>query len=168
MMGPERTPPNTPRRSGRGAPHVSAIWSRRSIRGLCPCHGKAGSRAACPSVPDERRAAVTGNETAARAYRMDLTIAECISAVRRAGEDLAIAAARTPLDAPLPACPAWRLRDLLRHLGGVHRWATTYVATGRMQAMDAREEEALMASWPADNSALLEWFRAGHTALVQA
>ena len=111
---------------------------------------------------------MTGNETAARAYRMDLTIAECISAVRRAGEDLALAAARTSLDAPIPTCPAWRLRDLLRHLGGVHRWATTYVATGRMQALDAREEEALMASWPADNRALLEWFRAGHTALVQA
>ena len=111
---------------------------------------------------------MTGNETAARAYRMDLTIAECISAVRRAGEDLAIAAARTPLDAPVPTCPDWRLRDLLRHLGGVHRWATTYVATGRRQAMDAREEEALMASWPTDNSALLEWFHAGHTTLVQA
>ena len=109
---------------------------------------------------------MTANDTAP-AYRMDLPIADCIDAVRREGEALATAAARTPLDAPIPTCPDWRLRDLLRHLGGIHRWATTYVTTGRAQAMNTQEEEALMASWPADD-ALLDWFRVGLAALVQA
>jgi uncharacterized protein (TIGR03083 family) len=114
-----------------------------------------------------RKTAVTDPETAARASTTGLPVAAYIDAVRREGEALAGVAARTPLDAPIPTCSDWRLCDLLRHLGGVHRWATTYITTGRAQAMDAREEEALMASWP-DDGALIDWFRAGHATLVQA
>lgn len=33
-------------------------------------------------------------------------------------------------DAPVPTCPDWSLRDLVAHLGGVHRWAAHAVVEG--------------------------------------
>ena len=35
------------------------------------------------------------------------------------------------LDADVPTCPGWTLRDLAHHLGGVHRWARIAAAHGR-------------------------------------
>jgi uncharacterized protein (TIGR03083 family) len=92
---------------------------------------------------------------------------DLIAALRRAGEALANAAARTDLDAPIPPCPGWRLRDLLAHISGVHRWATAHVAERRARPMDQAEEDALFASAP-DDAALLDWFREGHATLVRA
>jgi Mycothiol maleylpyruvate isomerase N-terminal domain len=57
-------------------------------------------------------------------------IAEHIICLRSEGELLARAAESVPLDTPVPSCPGWRARDLLAHLGFVHRWATGYVAGG--------------------------------------
>ncbi len=33
-------------------------------------------------------------------------------------------------DRAMPTCPGWRMEDLVRHLGAVHRWALTYVSKG--------------------------------------
>jgi len=93
-----------------------------------------------------------------------MEIAELIAALRREGEALAEAAARTDLEAPILACLDWRLRDLLAHIGGVHRWATTHVAERRPRPMDDAEEVALFAQAP-DDAALLDWFRDGHAVL---
>ncbi len=41
---------------------------------------------------------------------------------------MADAAGSTGPDAPVPSCPDWAVRDLVRHTGGVHRWATGVVA----------------------------------------
>ena len=92
---------------------------------------------------------------------------EHIAALRREGEKLAAVAANADLDAPVPTCPEWRLRDLLRHTSEVHRWATVHVAQGRTQPMDEQEEAAFFGQWPGDG-ALLDWFRDGHAALVYA
>ena len=54
-------------------------------------------------------------------------VAEHIAALRAEGPLLARAAERAGPDAPVPACPGWRMRDLVRHVGNVHRWATGYV-----------------------------------------
>ena len=43
------------------------------------------------------------------------------------------AVAATPperLDLAVPTCPGWTVRDLIVHLGGVHRWAATFLAEG--------------------------------------
>ena len=57
----------------------------------------------------------------------------CIETVVEEGERFGIVAQElatglTPvsggLDAPVPWVPAWRARDLIGHLGTVHRWAT--------------------------------------------
>ena len=95
-----------------------------------------------------------------------MEIAEHIAALRHEGNLLAAAAAASDLDAPIPACPEWRLRDLLRHLGGVHRWATAHVAERRSRPMGDDEETAVMGQWPHADDALVDWFRAGHAALV--
>lgn len=95
-----------------------------------------------------------------------MDVAEHISELRRQGELLAAAAARVELDTPVPTCPEWRVRDLVRHVGGVHRWAATYVAESRTERMDQDDVERMMASWPGDDR-LIDWFREGHLELVR-
>ena len=95
-----------------------------------------------------------------------MEIAQHVARLVAEGELLADAAARTDLDASVPTCPGWRVRDLVRHVGGVHRWAATYVAQSRSEPMDEGEEHAVMDTWP-DDGALVEWFREGHAILVR-
>jgi uncharacterized protein (TIGR03083 family) len=94
-----------------------------------------------------------------------MEISEHIAALRREGELLAASAAAADLDTPIPTCPEWRMRDLLRHVGDVHRWAATHVGQRRTQPRDEEEEAAMLGLWP-DDDTLVDWFRAGHAALV--
>lgn len=93
--------------------------------------------------------------------------AEHIAALRENGRLLAEAARRAGLDAPVPSCPDWRVRDLVAHIGGVHRWATAFVAEGRTEPMDAATRARYRGGAPADAD-LLDWFADGHLALVRA
>jgi uncharacterized protein (TIGR03083 family) len=63
------------------------------------------------------------------------------------------------LDAPVPSCPGWSLRDLVVHLGGVHQWAAHAVVEGNP---NLRPEP------PADEgrSGLTAWYRRHATHLV--
>jgi uncharacterized protein (TIGR03083 family) len=94
-----------------------------------------------------------------------MEITEHIAVLRREGDLLAAAAAASGPDAPVPTCPDWRMRDLVRHVGGVHRWAAAHVAEGR--AKPIADLEAVVAAWPGDGD-LLEWFREGHARLATA
>jgi len=94
-----------------------------------------------------------------------MEIADHIACLRSEGELLAEAAERSPLTAPVPSCPGWQIRDVLAHLGFVHRWATRYVAEGRTEATSEPGEEEIIRLAPADES-LVGWFRAGHARLV--
>jgi uncharacterized protein (TIGR03083 family) len=79
------------------------------------------------------------------------------------GPSLADAAARAGLDAPVPATD-WTVRDLVTHVGGVHRWATDIVAhCGK--SFDTPAGDAV-GTGPSD-AELVDWFRAGHAALVE-
>lgn len=84
-----------------------------------------------------------------------------MQAIEDNGVALADAAARAGLEATVPTCPDWTVRDLVGHQGQVHRWAATFVATGRTDADLALEDV------PGDD-ALLAWFRDGHSRLVDA
>lgn len=95
-----------------------------------------------------------------------MRIAEHIAVLREDGERLAEAAESAGLDASVPTCPRWQVRDLLAHLGGVHRWAASYVSSGRSHP-GTREEEAAFFTKVRDD-ALVGWFREGHRALVEA
>ena len=92
-----------------------------------------------------------------------MEIAEHIAALRLQGELLGEAAARTDLDAPIPTCPEWRMRDLVRHMGDVHRWAAAHVAERREEPIKGVAE---IAGPLPDDARLLDWFGEGHTRLV--
>jgi uncharacterized protein (TIGR03083 family) len=89
-----------------------------------------------------------------------------VDCLRREGELLADAAQRAGPDAAVPACPGWRVRDLLKHLGYVHRWAAGYVGEQRADRIGRASEEEILAGGPDDES-LAGWFREGHAALVR-
>jgi uncharacterized protein (TIGR03083 family) len=93
-------------------------------------------------------------------------VTEHIDALRREGALLAAAAGRTDLDAPIPTCPDWRMRDLVRHIGDVHRWARAHVAEGRLRPIGPDDLPGVAGPLPND-AGLLEWFRQGHARLVE-
>jgi uncharacterized protein (TIGR03083 family) len=96
-----------------------------------------------------------------------MEISEHIGALDVQGRRMAAAAASAGLDAVVPSCPAWRVRDLLRHTGYVHRWAAGYVA-GQLTEMVPELTEAEQLSGGAPDSELLDWFLDGHGTLVAA
>jgi len=96
-----------------------------------------------------------------------MEISEHLTALRREGALLADAAAATDLDSAVPTCPGWQLRDLVRHTGQVHRWASAYVTHGYRRPLDEAGQEAAWGPVPSD-AMLLDWFRAGHLALLAA
>jgi uncharacterized protein (TIGR03083 family) len=87
-----------------------------------------------------------------------------ITALDREGRRLADAASATAWDATVPSCPGWTVRDLVTHVGGVHRWAAAIVG-GALSQSDP-ETHAAVGSGPPD-AQLLDWFRSGHARLVQ-
>jgi uncharacterized protein (TIGR03083 family) len=95
-----------------------------------------------------------------------MEIAEHIDALRRQGEWLADGAERAGLDAAVPPCGPWQVKDLLRHTGYVHRWAARHVTECPDQIIDGPSEEEILRGG-ADDAGLLAWFRDGHAALVQ-
>lgn len=89
-------------------------------------------------------------------------------ALHDAGRRLAAAAERAGLDAKTPSCPEWTVRDLVFHQGAVHRWAETIVREARSEDFDTVGGNPLRDAGrrPPDDE-LLDWFRAGHEALVE-
>ena len=95
-----------------------------------------------------------------------MEIAEHVNALRREGEWLADAAERAGLDATVPPCAPWQVKDLLRHTGYVHRWAARHITECPDQIIDGPPEEEILRGG-ADDARLLAWFRDGHAALTQ-
>jgi uncharacterized protein (TIGR03083 family) len=93
-------------------------------------------------------------------------ITEHIDVLRRQGDLLADAAERAGLDAPIPPCPSWQVKDLLRHAGYIHRWAARHITECPDTVLDGPSEEDILRGGAADPD-LLAWFRAGHAALVE-
>ncbi len=95
-----------------------------------------------------------------------MEIAEHIAALRLHGTALADAAERAGLDAPVPPCEPWLVKDLLRHTGFIHRWAARHITERPATVLDGPPEAEILQGGPADPE-LLAWFRAGHAALVE-
>jgi uncharacterized protein (TIGR03083 family) len=74
------------------------------------------------------------------------------------------AADRAGWDAPVPGTE-WSVRDLVKHVGGVHRWAADIVDTASPTSDTAAGRA--VGSGPGDDE-LVEWFTNGHAALVEA
>jgi len=95
-----------------------------------------------------------------------LEIDEHIAHLEDDGKRLARAAAAAGLDAAVPTCPGWDVRALVAHIGGVHRWACSYLTTGRTRVTSAEEDAAYFEA--VADPELVPWFRTGHAALVAA
>ncbi len=95
-----------------------------------------------------------------------MEIAEHIDALYRHGTLLADAAEQAGLDAAVPPCQPWRVKDLLRHTGYIHRWAARHLTERPTQILDGPTEAEILAGGATDGE-LLSWFLAGHAALVQ-
>ncbi|WP_424860467.1 maleylpyruvate isomerase family mycothiol-dependent enzyme [Streptomyces sp. MMS24-I29] len=91
---------------------------------------------------------------------MDIT--RHIESLADEGRSLVAAAREAGTSAPVPTCPDWRIRDLVRHTGMVHRWATGFVVDGHSSYHPNGGEPDL------DGPPLLDWFREGHALLVDA
>jgi uncharacterized protein (TIGR03083 family) len=68
---------------------------------------------------------------------------------------------RAGLQAAVPTCPDWTVRDLVAHQGMVHRWAAALVRGDADVEPDAFEAEGLAAVDP------LEWLRDGVIGLAE-
>jgi uncharacterized protein (TIGR03083 family) len=71
------------------------------------------------------------------------------------------------LTAPVPSCPGWNLGQLLRHLGGGHRWAETTVRTRATQPPSDDHFRDLSRYTDEDPGVLAPWLAEGAARLAQ-
>ena len=72
----------------------------------------------------------------------------------RAGMDeIRAALADGDLAAAVPACPGWTLDDLVRHVGGIHRWVWGAVVEGH--------PDTELPAGPAGRAPLIDWYDEG-------
>ena len=95
-----------------------------------------------------------------------MDIAEHIAALREHGGLLADAAERAGLEASVSPCAPWRVKDLLRHTGYIHRWAASHITERPASVLDGPSEAEILSGGAPDDE-LIGWFRQGHAALVE-
>ena len=93
-----------------------------------------------------------------------MEIDDYLEAIRREGPLLLAAAAGAGLDAPVPSCPEWDVRDLVRHVAGVHHWAARQVGGRRTDELTGDLVD-IVGGWPPDDE-LLDWAAEQHATLV--
>jgi uncharacterized protein (TIGR03083 family) len=86
----------------------------------------------------------------------------CISRIRNSSETMLSLYTPDTAELPVPACPAWTLRDLLLHLADVHHfWALTILEA------DPSRELPFEAAYP-EGADVIEWARSCTDELVVA
>lgn len=81
-----------------------------------------------------------------------------VALIRAAAETLVNVFGSAGPQAPVPTCPQWYTRDLIVHLGIIHRWAAANLRN-EPDAAEAIEENHVLATVP--DADLAEWSRAG-------
>ena len=72
------------------------------------------------------------------------------------------------LAAEVPTCPGWTVRQLLKHLGIVHRWTTAMVAVTSAQPMPSPDLAEDQPADPGSPAAWAEWISVGGSKLLDA
>jgi uncharacterized protein (TIGR03083 family) len=94
-------------------------------------------------------------------------VPEHIAAIRREGDLIVAAIHGADLDAKVPTCPDWTLRELVHHTGRTHRWAATHVERALTEALPEAEQSAVWGEMPADPD-LAEWYHESNARLARA
>lgn len=79
--------------------------------------------------------------------------------IAQACERITSAAVADDFDAPVLRLGRWRVRDVIQHLGGVHRWATRVVRTASMDGPSFTKSRL-------EGEGLVQWFDEGARELV--
>lgn len=101
-----------------------------------------------------------------------MEIATHVEHIDREAQRFVTAAAQGHLDAAVPACPGWDVRELVRHLCEIHLWAAAQVAGRATQLWpDSLDEIAtwwpeIAVFWPSDDD-LLDLYLATSDNLVR-
>jgi uncharacterized protein (TIGR03083 family) len=102
-----------------------------------------------------------------------MKISEHTTAIGQEAKLLAEAARHAGLDADVPTCPGWNMRDLVRHLSEIHLWASAHVAR-RATKMWVDDIAELTTYWPElavfwpDDDELVGWYLETNANLVAA
>lgn len=91
-----------------------------------------------------------------------MEISALVPALAVAGKRLGAAASQAGVDAPVPSCPGWVVRDLLLHTGAVHRWAASYL---RERAQE-RTPFGVPEPGAIGDDDVVAWYLDGHEALL--
>jgi uncharacterized protein (TIGR03083 family) len=89
------------------------------------------------------------------------TSAEYLAQLRADARRIAEVLPMGPADASVAACPDWTITDLVKHLGGVHRWASRAVVDGEAAARSGSTSDV-------PDEALGAWLVDGADALTEA
>lgn len=68
--------------------------------------------------------------------------------------------------APVPTCPGWTFKHLLRHVGRGNRWCAQIIVERRTEALDPRDVRG--GKPPEDLDAAIDWLNAGAQAILDA
>ena len=101
-----------------------------------------------------------------------MEISSHITAVGQEAKLLVQAAEQGGLDADVPTCPGWDVRELLRHLGMIHLWAAGHVIEVHEGAWHTHADLTelwpdLAVFWP-DDEKLIDWYLETNANLVDA
>ena len=78
---------------------------------------------------------------------------------------LAETARRAAVDAPVPTCPEWTLRQLVEHIGQTQHWVASIV---EKRVSDPSQLPTSVAALPADRDAWASWLAEGASQLAAA
>ena len=95
-----------------------------------------------------------------------MEVEDYIAALSREGSLLGDAAEAAGLTAPVPTCPGWQVRDLLRHQAFVHDWAGRHVREQALEVIGDPGEAQILAAGPPDGE-LPAAYRAGLAELLR-
>jgi uncharacterized protein (TIGR03083 family) len=96
-----------------------------------------------------------------------LQVDEYIEALAVEGSRLTAAVLRAGMEAPIPSCPGWTVKELLRHLAYVHDWAARHVREGLEITFRTPSEAVVVATGPS-GAQLVDIYQESNHRLVVA
>lgn len=97
----------------------------------------------------------------------DMDIDDHIDTLLGEGARIVIAGGELTPNAPVPTCPGWTVRDLMHHLGSIHRLTVDALVNSRSTFPSERELVDIVGPLPQDDD-LVAWIRSGLHQLINS